>query len=309
RNSCDFCYKTSFWGEHFYEHRPLEMLKRELVSMTGGFVFILDDNFLSCRQKARRIFPLLRHSGMVWQAAGSLDIARDPEYLKEAYEAGCRSVFVGFESLSRANMEAQAKNVNAFSDYAQAVQRFHDAGLMINGSFVFGFDGDGPDVFDRTLDFAIENDIETGTFHILTPYPGTATFARMQNAGRLLTTDWELYDTRHAVFRPAGMSPWELESGYHRAYREFYRYGSILKRSLGQPGALKRLAYNVGWKKSDWLWKHIIRLGLMSRIRPIFERILARPTHSQTSADEIQDQKLPASSGQFADEAAIISSG
>ena len=104
---------------------------------------------------------------------------------------------------------------------------------MINGSFVFGMDGDDGSVFERTVEWAIEHGIETATFHILTPYPGTALYQRIAEQGRLTTSDWDLYDTRHAVFRPAQLTGEQLEHGYHWAYREFYRWRSIVARRRG----------------------------------------------------------------------------
>jgi len=275
---CSFCYKAGFWGERYCEARPLAALERELESLDARFVFFLDDNLLGNRAHARALFGLLRGSGLVWQASSSLDAARDPAYLEEAYDAGCRSLFVGLESISAENMARAGKRVNAATDYAEAIRRVHDAGIMINGSFVFGFDGDGPDVFDRTLEFAIENQLETGTFHILTPYPGTRGFAEIEAERRLLHRNWALYDTRHAVFRPRRMSPEALEAGQRRLYRDFYRYGSILRRSVGLPGALKRIAYNIGWQRLDPLWSAIIRCGLLPFVRPLFERVLAGHT-------------------------------
>ena len=100
---------------------------------------------------------------------------------------------------------------------------------MINGSFVFGMDDDDEDVFRRTVDWAIEHGITTATFHIQTPYPGTRLFARMEAAGRILTRDWDLYDTRHVVYRPARLTPEALKDGYDWAYREFYRWSSIAR--------------------------------------------------------------------------------
>ena len=116
---------------------------------------------------------------------------------------------------------------------------------MINGSFVFGMDGDDESVFDRTVEWAIEQGIETATFHILTPYPGTALYAAWPLRGASRRTDWDLYDTRHAVFRPARMTAAELERGYWRAYREFYRWGSIVRGAaahddvVGRPAPLR----------------------------------------------------------------------
>ena len=163
---------------------------------------------------------------------------------------------------------------------------------MINGSVIFGFDDDGPDVFDRTLEFAIENKIETATFHILTPFPGTRAFARMDADGRLLHRNWPLYDTRHAVFGPRRMSADALEEGYWRSYAEFYRYGSILKRSCGLPGTLKRVLYNVGWKKIDWLWGPIISSGLLPFVRPIFESVLARNSRARLAERAVNDIRI-----------------
>ena len=273
-HSCDFCYKTGFWGRSYYEPRPMAEIERELGAADDRLVFFLDDNLLANRRHARALFEVLRGSGIVWQAAASLDVAGDPGYLEEAYRAGCRSLFVGFESLSPENMRGNNKPVNAATDYTEACRRFHGAGIMINGSFVFGFDCDAADVFDRTVEFAIENKILTATFHVLTPLPGTRAFDRLDAQGRLLHRDWSYYDTDHAVFRPRRMTPEQLEAGHKRAYREFLTYGSILRRSFGLPGVLKRIAYNVAWMKVDPLWVAIIRAGLMPFATRIFERVL-----------------------------------
>jgi radical SAM superfamily enzyme YgiQ (UPF0313 family) len=293
-HACDFCYKSGFWGPRYYEARPIDDVRAELDTFDGRFAFVLDDNFLANRSHARRVFELLRERGMVWQAAGSLDIAREPGFLGEAYAAGCRSLFVGFESISRESLRSANKRVNASADYAEAIRRFHDAGLMINGSFVFGFDADDAAVFDRTVAFAIEHKIETATFHIMTPYPGTPVFERLESAGRLLHRDWSRYDTRHAVYRPARMTPDELEAGYRRAYRDFYRFGSIVQRARGLPAPLKRIGYNVAWKKMDTLWAAIIHAGLLPVVRPVFERCLARSTRSRGAIQSGGGRRLSA---------------
>ncbi len=285
-HACDFCYKTSFWGERYYEPRPLAELERELATVDDGLVLFLDDNLLANRSHARALFELLRGSGIVWQAAASLDVASDPAYLDEAYDAGCRSLFVGFESLSAENMRGNNKPVNAATDYGQAARRFHDAGIMINGSFVFGFDCDGPDVFDRTVDFAVESKILTATFHVLTPLPGTRAFDRLDAEGRILHRNWAYFDTDHAVFRPNRMTPEQLEAGHKRACREFISYRSILRRSLGLPGAFKRIAYNVAWMKIDPLWVAIVRAGLMPVATRIFQRVLRLRTKAAGNRDK-----------------------
>jgi len=275
-HACDFCYKTRFWGKRYHECRPLADVERELASFAGPFVFFLDDNFLANRRRTREIFAVLRGSGIVWQAGASLDVVGTSGYLEEAYAAGCRSLFVGLESISRENMHRVNKPVNAAADYVEAIRRFHDAGIMVNGSFVLGLDHDGPDVFRRTLDFAVENQIETATFHTLTPFPGTRTFDEMLADGRIIDRNWDNYDTCHAVFRPRRMTPAQLEEGYHRLYRDFYRCGAIWRRSTGLPSAFKRLFYNVAWKKLDALWAVVLHTGLLPLARPVLDRVLRR---------------------------------
>src|SRR5207248_224942 len=148
-----------------------------------------------------------------------------------------------------------------------------------NGSFVFGMDQDDASVFDQTVEWAVRQGIETATFHILTPYPSTALHTRMEAQGRLLHRDWDLYDTRHAVFRPAKMTPDQLEEGYWRAYRDFYRWPAMLEAAMTMPswaGRLRHLAYAAGWKKFEPLWDLVLRARRVAQMRPILEAVLQR---------------------------------
>jgi hypothetical protein len=142
---------------------------------------------------------------------GTVNAVLAPGLLEKQVNAGLRSLFVGFETLNPDNLVEQRKYQNMKRDYSAAVRRLHDLGVMINGSFVFGMDGDDPSVFERTVEWAVGQGIETATFHILTPYPGTALYKRMAAEGRLTETNWDLYDTRHTVFRPARMTGEQLE--------------------------------------------------------------------------------------------------
>jgi hypothetical protein len=149
---------------------------------------------------------------------------------------------------------------------------------MVNGSFVFGMDSDDSSVFDRTVSWAVEQGIETATFHILTPYPSTRLYQRMAAAGRLLHSDWDRYDTRHVVYQPARLSPTELEDGYWRAYKDFYRWGSILRGASTKDslrGRLRHTAYAAGWKKFEPLWDLVIRAKRIGSTLPVLEAILA----------------------------------
>src|SRR4029453_13511907 len=117
-------------------------------------------------------------------------------------------------TLNPASLLEQHKHQNLGRDYAAAIRRLHDLGVMVNGSFVFGMDDDDPSVFDRTVEWAVAQGIETATFHILTPPPGTGLSRPSEAQARLLHPDWALSDPRHTVFRPARMTPGQLEEGY-----------------------------------------------------------------------------------------------
>jgi radical SAM superfamily enzyme YgiQ (UPF0313 family) len=175
-------------------------------------------------------------------------------------------------------LREQGKYQNLNRDYSAAIRRLHDLGVMINGSFVFGMDDDDESVFARTVEWAINQGIETATFHILTPYPGTALYQRTAAEGRLLHSRWDLYDTRHVVYRPAKLSSEQLEQGYWWAYREFYRWSAIwqgasTKSSLA--GWLRHLAYAGGWKKFEPMWDWVIRAKRATKMLPVLEAILS----------------------------------
>ena len=177
----------------------------------------------------------------LFQGAATVDSILRGDLIERAAAAGLRSLFVGFETLTPGNLASSNKRQNLGRDYAAVTDRLHSLGIMINGSFVFGMDDDDEDVFRRTVDWAVEHGITTATFHIQTPYPGTRLFARTEAAGRILTRDWDLYDTRHVVYQPARLTPEALKTGYDWAYREFYRWSSIAQASLSH-GSLKHQA-------------------------------------------------------------------
>jgi radical SAM superfamily enzyme YgiQ (UPF0313 family) len=148
----------------------------------------------------------MRGLNRLWQAAATVKSILTPGLLETAAQSGLRSLFVGFETLNPSNLRAQRKYQNLNRDYSAAIRRLHDLGVMVNASFVFGMDDDDDTVFDRTVEWAIRQGIETATFHILTPYPGTALHQRLSNEGRIAHANWDLYDTRHVVFQPARLS-------------------------------------------------------------------------------------------------------
>jgi radical SAM superfamily enzyme YgiQ (UPF0313 family) len=276
---CDFCYKEAFFegGKSFYT-QTVEAALAEIERLPGRHLYFLDDHLFGQARFAANLFDGMRGMGRLWQAAGTVQSVLRPGLLEQAVEAGLRSLFVGFETLSPDNLITSNKHQNLNRDYQAAIRRLHGLGVMINGSFVFGMDADDETVFERTVGWAIEQGIETATFHILTPYPGTALYQRMAAQGRITHHHWDLYDTRHVVYRPAKLSPEVLEAGYWQAYRDFYEWGSIWRGAATKPslsGRLRHLAYAGGWKKFEPLWDWVIRAKQTTRLLPTLETILA----------------------------------
>jgi radical SAM superfamily enzyme YgiQ (UPF0313 family) len=276
---CDFCYKVAFFegGRSFYT-QTVDAALAEIDRLPGRHLYFLDDHLFGDRRFASALFGGMRGMGRLWQAAGTVNAVLAPGLLEQAVECGLRSLFVGFETLNEANLIEQRKYQNLRRDYAAAIRRLHDLGVMINGSFVFGMDADDSSVFDRTVDWAVGHGIETATFHILTPYPGTALHGRMAAQGRITIHDWDQYDTRHAVFQPARMSGRELEDGYRGAYRDFYRWGSLFRGARAHDtvfAGVRHLAYAAGWKKFEPAWDLLIRAKRAGLMLPVLETILS----------------------------------
>jgi len=287
-HACDFCYKETFFrgGRSFYV-RAVDDTLAEIDSLPGRHLYFLDDNLFGSPPFAEALFDGLRGMGRVWQAAGTVQAVLRPGLLEKAVDSGLRSLFVGFETLNETSLREQHKLQNLGGSrggsvgggYDDAVRRLHELGVMVNAAFVFGMDEDGPDVFDRTVEWAVSRGIETATFHILTPYPGTRLQRRLAAEGRIATFDWDRYDTRHAVFRPRQMTAAELEAGYWGAYRRFYSWPSIARAAwTGQDARekVRHLAYTAGWKKLEPMWDLAIRTGQVRRFLPLLEAILER---------------------------------
>jgi radical SAM superfamily enzyme YgiQ (UPF0313 family) len=305
-HSCDFCYKEAFFeGGKSYYVQAVDDALAEIDRLPGRHLYFLDDHLFGNIRFASALFDGMRGMGRIWQAAGTVQSVLIPGLLERAIDAGLRSLFVGFETLNPNNLREQNKYHNLNRDYNAAIQRLHRLGVMVNGSFVFGMDGDDESVFDRTVEWAITQGIETATFHILTPYPGTALHQRMVAAGRITTENWDLYDTRHVVYRPAQLSPVALQAGYWHAYRDFYRWGSIFQAAATKSslqGQLRHIAYAGGWKKFESLWGAIIRAGQVSRLLPVLEAILSdRGGTGQNGSEPItlDDPSKPASTSHY----------
>jgi len=277
---CAFCYKDAFFagGRSFYTQR-VDAALAEIERLPGRHLYFLDDHLLGDPRFARSLFDGMRGMNRLFQGAATVDSILRGDLIERAAEAGLRSLFVGFETLTPENLRRSHKRQNLGRDYAAVAARLHGLGIMINGSFVFGMDDDDESVFDRTVEWAIRHGITTATFHIQTPYPGTALCAELARAGRIVTRNWDLYDTRHVVYRPARLTPRALEDGYWRAYGDFYRWSSIARASFTH-GTLKHqakhLGYAIGWKKFERLWGLVIHARQLRAMTPLLEAVLAK---------------------------------
>ncbi len=287
---CTFCYKDGFFagGRGFYTQLVDDALA-EIARLPGRHLYFLDDHLFGNPRFARELFQGMRGMNRVFQGAATVDSILRDDLIEEAARAGLRSLFVGFETLSDNSLQAANKRQNLGRSYREVVRRLDSLGIMINGSFVFGLDGEDNSVFARTVDWAVEAGITTATFHILTPYPGTALYADMQKQNRMTTDNWDLYDTRHVVYRPIGLPPGELKRGYDWAYEAFYRWSSIFKAASAHATAkhsLKHFAYSAGWKKFERAWDLVIRLKQLSQMRPVLEAVLSSTRSNRASANQ-----------------------
>jgi radical SAM superfamily enzyme YgiQ (UPF0313 family) len=292
---CDFCYKDAFFagGRSFYTQR-VDAALAEISRLPGRHLYFLDDHLLGDPRFARDLFAGMKGMNRLFQGAATVDSVLRGDLIERAAEAGLRSLFVGFETLTPDNLRRSQKRQNLGRDYSAVTARLHGLGIMINGSFVFGMDDDDNDVFRRTVDWAVENGITTATFHIQTPYPGTGLHARLARENRITTANWDLYDTRHVVFRPARLSAAALKDGYDWAYREFYRWSSIGAASFThgtRKHQAKHFAYAAGWKKFEFLWNAVIRARQLRAMTPLLEAVLSKVSGAQR-ASQFRDRDV-----------------
>ncbi len=284
-HTCDFCYKEAFFkgGKSFYT-RVVDDALAEIEGLPGRHLYFLDDHLFGNPRFAASLFDGMKGMGRLWQAAATVQTVLLPNLLEKAAASGLRSLFVGFETLNPQNLKAQHKLQNLNRDYGMAISRLHALGVMINGSFVFGMDDDDETVFNRTVEWAVRSGVETATFHILTPYPGTVLYERIAAQKRITTSNWDLYDTRHAVFNPTRMSAETLEAGYWQAYRDFYQWRSIFQSARVQEGWAERfrhIAYVSGWKKFEPVWDWVIRDKRVNSFLPLLEAVLSGFGHHE----------------------------
>ncbi len=257
---CDFCYNSS--KEREYVNRNIDDVIQDINNLKTKHIMFIDDNFAGNIKWTKEFLTKIKPMNLKWNAAISINAAFDSDLLDLMKDSGCKSLFIGFESIHADSINDVHKVQNCTDKYEEAIKAIHDREIMINGSFVFGLDADTPQTFKLTLDWIVKNKIETVTSHILTPYPGTVLYEKLKEQGRIVSDNLELYNTAHVVFEPKGMTKEELYRGYIWIYKQIYSFKNIIKRipkakQQKAPYLLFNLLYRKYGKFTDCLCKLI----------------------------------------------------
>lgn len=264
---CDFCYNSG--AEQPFLNREIEDVISEIKEIGRKHIMFIDDNFVGNKEWTYKFLEAIKPLKIKWNAAVSINATADGRLLDLMKDSGCQGLFIGFESINSASVADVHKVQNHREGYEKAVYEIHRRGIMINASFVFGLDGDTKETFKLTLDWIVKNKIETVTSHILTPYPGTALYRRLQEENRIVEEDLSLYNTANVVFQPKNMTKQELQDGYLWMYRNIYSFKNIIKRMpKDKTQRAAYLMFNLFYRKwgrfTDYLCKKISykRIGL-----------------------------------------------
>ena len=254
---CDFC-TIAVMYRHKLRKRPIAEVVAEYASVKGNVIIFWDDNIAGDMEYSKKLFRAIAPYGKWWSSQVSIHAGRDDEFLEVAARSGCKQLFLGLESISQASMAEVNKGFNRVEEYVRIIGRIHSHGIAVQAGIVFGFDHDAPEIFEGTVDFLESAGVQNATFNILTPFPGTPLFRKMEAEGRILTRDWRKYNSRDdVVYEPKRMSAAELLAGYRYANQRFYSLASTAKRLSRSSVQLwwtlpLNLAYGYQWRKRAW---------------------------------------------------------
>ncbi len=247
-HACEFCVVPTAWGRHQLQ-KPVDEVVADIRQHGAKKLIFVDLNLISDRTYARQLFAALVPLGVQWYGLSTVLLADDPDLLELAGRSGCKGLLMGLESMSTTNLKGTRKGFNSPEKFATVVERLHAHGIALQGCFVFGLDDDHPDVFLKTAEFAVQAKIDLPRFAVVTPFPNTPLYHRLNAEGRILTRDWELYDGQHVVFQPRHMSVQQLQEGIEAAWRHAYSYSSIWRRLRASPAPWPvRLGTNIGYR-------------------------------------------------------------
>ncbi|MCF8331041.1 MAG: B12-binding domain-containing radical SAM protein [Bacteroidales bacterium] len=248
--NCDFCCVTNLFGKKI-RHIPVENIVRDIKESGGKYFMFLDDNIIGDPKYAKELFRAIKPFNIKWGGQASVSLlVKDKELLQLAADSGCKVLFFGIESIGEEQTKSFKKSIQETKELEESLKMIKKAGILIHASMVFGLDSDKKEIFDETVKFLVKNKVNTVSFNVLTPYPGTKVYEDLKKENRLKTTDWRLYDHNTVVFEPKNMSRYELQTGKTNARKKFYSIASVLKRLPGNMySPLIYLAMNYGHMK------------------------------------------------------------
>lgn len=247
---CDFCAIAGYYNCQ-YHPRPIKDVVADIQASPHKYHFLVDDNLVANRRYVKELMQAIKPLKRKWAGQGTLSMAKDEELLQLMKEAGCEIILIGFESLEDENLRQMKKEVNLLPDERDAlVQRIHDHGIGIYGTFVFGYDHDDASTVERTLDFAKKHRFYTTAFNHLLPWPGTDLYRRLEAEGRLLYDQWWLddhYTYGELAFEPKRISARELSKLCLEARAEFSRPSMVWRRGVASLGRTSPLLWFLFW--------------------------------------------------------------
>ena len=247
-HDCEFCVAPAAWGRKQLQ-KPVEDVVADIRQFGARRIIFIDLNLISDRNYARELFTALVPLKIKWFGLSTSLIGRDHKLMELMARSGCAGLLIGFETVSAAALSDLGKKFNDPTLYRALVEDLHKLKISIQGCFVFGNDHDDTDVFARTADFVNEVAIDLPRFAILTPFPGTPLFRRLDGEGRILTRNWEMYDGQHVVHQPRLMTPRELQEGHERAWKAVYSRRAIWRRlSKARVQIPIAVAANLGYR-------------------------------------------------------------
>lgn len=232
--ACSFCFaKRMTFGYRTYPiGHVIEQVRRRPKWVKG--LYFVDDNLAGDLDYTRELFRQLKRHDVQFGMQVRHEFSRDPENLRLAREAGCGLISSGYESVNQASLDKTGKHATA-DDYAELIANIQAEGIIASGNWMFGFDWDTPDTFERTWEFMRDSKIMHCSFTTEIPYPGTPIFKRYLREDRILTHDYDLYTGKdRVVVRPKSMTPEQLRDGIRWLTLKYY--------SLGHRRHLARLA-------------------------------------------------------------------
>jgi radical SAM superfamily enzyme YgiQ (UPF0313 family) len=226
---CTFCAYPAAFGKTVYK-RPITEIVAEIEALDCKLILFPDVNLIADRAYAVELFTAIASLKIWWLGLATSSVGIDDELISVFRKSGCKGLLIGLESVNQESQKFVSKGINKVNDYEGLMKRLHHAGIIVQGCFAFGADNEDASTFERTVELVERAKIDLPRYSILTPFPKTEYYRQLESEGRIIEQNWAMYDVEHCVYKPALMTPEQLEEGTAWAWRETYKLGGIAKR-------------------------------------------------------------------------------